>query len=609
MNTLTSFKLSASPVLSRLQKKWPRIVAAFESPWVAYALLFILQMKLIWGMWAYREVTLGDTQSYYANSWLWVTAGKVNIAWSPAYTAFYGTFSLLNPDPIWATFAHRVAIVVTASLLVLAVLRQLLPPAIAWLGAAWWSVLPIVFDTKSEVHLFAVIPVLCVWLLLLTARGPWRRASAIAILGASTVLVRNELVVPFLLLGLFLLGYEFCQIRRGNVRLSRTLLAYLAMGSAAASLLLGAYKISCIKYPELEGALASKHTLNMGQVYAYGHWQRNPEWGQSPWIGYHGLMQEHFGKTEATLREMVVANPRAVGEHFTWNLSLLPTGLQLLLFNRGTGKMNPDFLDMRNRLDSSDATVLTIFLLAVWIAGFIALWRNRREWWRDWFSERALGWVGMFAVASVVPLIVCTQHPRPCYLFAFAVFLIAITGTCLHIAIAHRNLTDRFRQILPLGMIGLVLFVPRYFTEDRSEPQVIARAVKRLASHRNEIMLPDQNAILPNSSVGAYAVPTMLFLYPEDRYFYFTTLSKNFVFEFAGQLDRLQPGETFPDLCNRLRIDFFYLDEPSLVQLSKLPNSGEGGAFVEGSKAPGWKLLDSGDEPGDRWRLYKREIR
>ena len=161
-----SFLARVSP---RARRAWERVATAFESAWVAYPLLLALQLKVIWGLWAYRDVTAGDTKFYFTQAWGWFKQFDVNVAWSPLYTAFYGSFLFVNSDPVWATFAHRVVIVVGAALLVLAVLRRLLPPAVAWLCAAWWAALPIVFNTLYEVHLFAVIPVLGVWLLLLTA--------------------------------------------------------------------------------------------------------------------------------------------------------------------------------------------------------------------------------------------------------------------------------------------------------------------------------------------------------------------------------------------------------------------------------------------------------
>src|SRR5262249_54141084 len=147
---------SARTFPARFRALWPRVVAVFESAWVAYALLLLLQLKVIWGVWANRDLTGGDTAFYYVGAWLWHTAGQVDVGWSPLYTAFYGCFLFLNPDPVWATVAHRVVTVLAASVLVLAVLRQLIPPGLAWLCAAWWAVLPIVFNTMYEVHLFAV---------------------------------------------------------------------------------------------------------------------------------------------------------------------------------------------------------------------------------------------------------------------------------------------------------------------------------------------------------------------------------------------------------------------------------------------------------------------
>ena len=41
---------------------------------------------------------------------------------------------------------HRMLIVLALAVLVLALMRRLLPPGIAWMAAAWWVVLPIDFN-------------------------------------------------------------------------------------------------------------------------------------------------------------------------------------------------------------------------------------------------------------------------------------------------------------------------------------------------------------------------------------------------------------------------------------------------------------------------------
>ncbi|MBY0457934.1 MAG: hypothetical protein K2V38_11390, partial [Gemmataceae bacterium] len=213
MNTLPTTALRAHSTLSGLVTRVgavrDRVVSLFESAWGAYPLLLLLQLKIVWGLWAVRDITGGDTSSYFAEAARWFREGQLNVAWSPLYCAFYGSFLHLNPDPVWATAAHRLVIVLAAGGLALAVFRQLLPPAVAWLCAAWWAVLPIAFNTLYEVHLFAVLPVLVVWLLFLTSRGPARRSVGLATLGAAVVLVRNELSVPFALLAAILAVWEW----------------------------------------------------------------------------------------------------------------------------------------------------------------------------------------------------------------------------------------------------------------------------------------------------------------------------------------------------------------------------------------------------------------
>lgn len=146
--------------------------------WLSYALIAALQMKILWEIWRFRDLTTGDTTSYFAGGYRWYEDFAVNIVWSPLYTAFYGTVYLLTHDIYTATIFHRVIIVMAATLGVLALMRQLLPPAIALLIAAWWAVLPINFETLYEVHLFALLPILAAWLVTTIDDTPWTRDRA-----------------------------------------------------------------------------------------------------------------------------------------------------------------------------------------------------------------------------------------------------------------------------------------------------------------------------------------------------------------------------------------------------------------------------------------------
>ncbi len=39
--------------------------------WVSYALIFLLNMKILWGIWLYRDLTTGDTSSYFLTAYRW----------------------------------------------------------------------------------------------------------------------------------------------------------------------------------------------------------------------------------------------------------------------------------------------------------------------------------------------------------------------------------------------------------------------------------------------------------------------------------------------------------------------------------------------------------
>src|SRR5262249_4142168 len=151
------------------------------------------------------------------------------------------------------------------------------------------------------------------------------------------------------------------------------------------------------QFPQLSRTFEHKHTVNMGQVYAFGYQQRHPEWVGNPWVGYQDLMIEHFGSSRLSLGEMIRANPRAVWDHFLWNLMLTPNGLQVLLFNATSGHINPDYPPVQDQRPY--ALLLSLLLIGVWIGGLIVLLRRPGFWWRAWLRTRFLGWVGMLAVA------------------------------------------------------------------------------------------------------------------------------------------------------------------------------------------------------------------
>ncbi len=382
--------VSATAAPSHFRRRFSLFLRFLQSPAFAYAVILLLQLKVVWRAWDLRDLTPGDTSGYYVRTFTWYQDWLVNIVWSPLYLAFYGTLMHLSRDPFTVTMLHRLIIVFAATAGVLAVLRRMLPHWLALLVAAWWTVLPINFDTLYEVHLFALLPVLAAWLVILrrprtAAGGEWCRSIALAILVLSTFLVRNETVVAVACLGLVCLVWEWRRWRlakaaqdsapQAPVKQSAdaansklipsdsslpppvpwlpTLLRYALPTFLVLLLVVAAYFRSFVRFhgyvlhgqpqPELGEVWHVKHTLNMAQVYAFGYQQRHPEWDKNPWTECGELSRRTFGRPDPTITDMLLHNPRATLEHFAWNFRLVPAGLQVLLFNSTSFQDNPDY--------------------------------------------------------------------------------------------------------------------------------------------------------------------------------------------------------------------------------------------------------------------------
>jgi len=434
------------------------VESATAGAWFAYAGILLLEGKVLWGIWRFRDLTSGDTSDYFVNAWRWFHTGEVNIVWSPLYAVFYGLFFYLSEDAYWVTIAHRVVIVLASTVLALAVFRRLLPGPIAWLAAAWWALLPVNFDAAYEVHLLAVLPVLAAWLVILGNNGPWGRGWAVGILLASSVLMRNELLAASALLGLASLGYE---LNRRDRRIGRAVLSHLAP-VATALLVVGLFYLnSYVKPPELGALLGSKHTLNVCQVVAFGYQQRHPEWTRSPWIQCQELMNREFGVPEPSLWEALRLNPKAMIEHFLWNAALIPNGMQVSLFGEMTGRYSPDYGNMRG--GSLRATAGSLLLAGILLAGLFHGFRDRRFWWQNWLRQRVWGWVAMASTSLVVAVVMLTQRPRPSYMFSLSLMVAAAVGMAIHILTRRWGFTNRAWPYFSLVVVIFLVAVPPYY--------------------------------------------------------------------------------------------------------------------------------------------------
>lgn len=560
-----------------------------EKAWPSYALVALLQMKILWNMWRFRDLTTGDTSSYFFSANRWYESFADNIVWSPLYTSFYGTVLMLTGGDVYgATIFHRIIIVMAATIGVLALMRRLLPPDLALLIAIWWAVMPINFETLYEVHLFALLPVLAAWLVAAAADIPTTRGTALAILLAASVLVRNELLIASALFALICIVRERNNLPHGDTAATNRrdlIVGYGVPIVIATGVCAFFYWRSWVKYPAILDVSSSKHTLNMCQVYAFGYAQRHPEWTLSPWVECYGLMQTLFGQRLPSLWQMLQSNASATFEHFLWNLSLLPNGLQVSLFNAMSGTVNPDYAPVRR---SWVALALGLAVLLIVAYGLVTAVRRWDYWWPRWFRDRMGVWLIMLAVLCVSAPVILTQRPRPSYLFAATVVLMAIIGSAVYILSYRRAILTKILAVT-CGIVLLVA-IPPYYKERRSTRPLYTNYQRLLPFA--DLMRGRAGKIL----IGDYAGELenyLLLRRPGMRTFDYSILS--------SWERQHQPLHQY---LNQQNIDVVFIQPRILNELRTLSQARE---LLDRPEAFGWRKLGPANPQDRDWLLLQRE--
>jgi hypothetical protein len=144
-----------------------------------------------------------------------------------------------------------------------------------------------------------------------------------------------------------------------------------------------------------------------------------------------------------------------------------------MLFDRisaGGQNRDPDYVPVTT--GSTPAFAGSVLLLCFVAGGLALLWRDRRRWWESWLEARAWGWLALGALAATAVVAALWQRPRPEYLYALSVGLLAVIGTAA-MAYADRWPTSkRIRAAIPLAAVLLIVFIPPRFTSSYVTPQV-----------------------------------------------------------------------------------------------------------------------------------------
>jgi hypothetical protein len=489
-------------------RAWIRRVV--EHPVTSYVAILLFQLKAIWGMWWYKDLTSGDTLAYFLNGVGWFRDGTTSFVWSPIYCAFIGELFHISSDAYTIVTLHRVLIVLALAALVLALMRRLLPPLLAWMIAAWWVVLPIDFNALYEVHLFAVIPLLLAALAILWKPGAWGRGSAIAILAADGLLVRNENLAAAGLLAVLSLGYEAWRSREDPA--SRPAFKDIAMAYGVpmlSSLLVALFFFVHRSPSDSWGLMAAKHDVNVCQVFAAGYQQRANDFELSPWTECGQLMQRVFGASSISMMDALRANRSAMLGHFWWNIRLLPAGLEVLLFNFRSGGANPDYA---NTYQSGWVLLPSLGACALLALGAYLFFSERKQWMETWRSRYSpfwgsaleswiWAWIALVCVSLVVGGAILTNRPRPSYMFILGIAIRALLGLCFYLVLRRwPRLRTAFAAVALLA-VAAALIRPSVFEGASRSTRPLLQAYRRLQPF--ERFFHEPNHLLVSTEFGS----------------------------------------------------------------------------------------------------------
>jgi hypothetical protein len=572
--------------------------AAFLSrPSVAYPLLALLQLKVLWGDWLYRDLENGDNLIYVQGALRWAELGAVELVWSPLYSVYYGAIILAVGEPASANWVQRALMTFATTLMVLAALRALLPSSIAWLLAAWWATLESVFNVTVEVHLFAILPLLLSIVLVTHLPGRWGRVLALGVLLTAAALVRNEYVVSAVLCGAFCVWVEVRQ-RRWLPGLAAYAGAVVVVGLIVVWFDARANEpIAQLIQPYSN--LSWKHTANFCQAYAASYVQRHTDWSGDVFLGCNTLMERDFGLEAPTLRysptytQALLANPGAIAEHMAWNLGLTGNGLQVALFGAMTGTVSPEFSFISVKQDRELVPILSAGLVALLLVGAVLCVKNRRR----LISaplDSLVGWAVLLSGASMTMLVIAAVRPRPEYIYPLVVLVLVLAGGSL-------------------ALIGR--FLPRWLTAGLGMVALVAALVVAPSFYADPVHVRPRSALARYETLRPYAEVIRdrqtVFLMGEHAAGLTTYLGRQLAsMGTVYRYDEFLNGYTGQILLETLladhKVTLFFLDQAVLTRLQQYDAAR---ALLNDPESIGWRLVGQKTEGPDAWMLLRRTER
>jgi len=454
----------------------------------AYSALIALQVRALWGVWD-KDIPAGDTPWYFLDGAGFLAEGTFRLAWSPLYAVYIGSIEAVFGNAVDTVMIQRALLVLVLAVLVLAILRRLVPPWAALLGACWWAGLPSIFDTTFAVHLFGVVPLwAAAWLLSDgPSPSPRRKGAVIGLLAVSAILVRNEALFVLIPLVAVMLAAEW---KRGGSDRRATMRRAGRMVGVPALVAVIVLAVAFARSNEREHQYASfdaKHRLNVCQVYLDNYRERNPNYGL-PKNECGALMRRDFGVPRPSFTEAWRTSPGAMAEFTAHHIRTLPQGAELALFGASYGDAEPALVPPSDT-DRPEALVLLLLLLGLLLAGG---WTLRAEWstWRPRLRERRWAWlvVGLNA-AVTLGVVVFTQGPTPDYMFGLTFALIAAAVLSAAVLARRYGAEGWLAALAALAPLLLAVALPVHY---RSEASTLTNDYERVHPEMRETHDRDQ---------------------------------------------------------------------------------------------------------------------
>jgi hypothetical protein len=358
-----------------------------------YLLLFLIQLKVIWRQWDFRDLQDWDDAGYLAGGQMLLQGKVPDVEFAPLYKAWYAAlaiFTRLSPAELF--FLQKALTILLVTLIMYAVLRTKF--AGLWPGLvvmSFWAFMGINLDAQHGVSHFALLLALIGLLLSCRVRSSLAAYNALFTFLLLAYLVRPDFQFAVIVLGMcgaatairWWLKSSGFELGKAD-RIRQIGQAVPQFGSSI--IVLAIILIWTANIPK--SMSGGRLWFNFAQNYSH---VANTDPSLNEWSDWELVFRRTFPKSNS-ISEAIIENPRAVAGFVAANLITVPPRMATLMF----GHVNV-ILPAGRRTTLAEAG---LFAFAVGICALIAV-RRKPFHFRDILSRRwSMLNIGIISIAS-----------------------------------------------------------------------------------------------------------------------------------------------------------------------------------------------------------------